>query len=70
MALRRALTLHNFKKGFSTIGIYPFIINALNHKLGPRAMYENIVALDSQLNLQAHDLDGLNSYVQKTEGLH
>jgi len=37
--LRRALTVHNVSKGFSTTGIYPFNAAAMNSKMGPSEAY-------------------------------
>ena len=41
LALRRALTPQNIKKGFSTTGILPFNRDAMNVHLGPSAAYED-----------------------------
>ena len=60
LALRRALTPHNIKKGFSSTGILPFNRDAMNVHLGPSAAYEDSsnLAPASQRHDQEDDEQG------------
>ena len=62
LALRRALTPQNIKKGFSTTSILPFNRDAMNVHLGPSAAYEDLSNLagaservDQEDNEQGHE---------------
>ena len=58
LALRRALTPQNIKKGFSTTGILPFNRDAMNVHLGPSAAYKdssNLPGASERVDQQGHE---------------
>ena len=57
LALRRALTPHNIKKGLSSCGIFPFNSNAMSSHLRPSVAYEQQVDEQDDQGRDQQDVD-------------